>query len=60
MRIMCLANWAPHEVRGPIPGSDREATMKAFSKVFGGRCRQGRGIVQPAVGAGGARHHCDY
>jgi uncharacterized protein with GYD domain len=38
MRVMFLANYAPHAVKGLIAGSDREAAMKALFESVGGRC----------------------
>ena len=37
MRIVVLANYAPHAVKGLIQGSDREAAIRALVESVGGK-----------------------
>jgi uncharacterized protein with GYD domain len=38
MRVMYLAKYAPHAIKGLLAGSDREAAMKTFFESVGGKC----------------------
>jgi len=38
MRVMYLAKYAPHAVKGLMAGSDRESAMKVFFESVGGKC----------------------
>jgi len=37
MRVMFLANYAPHAMKGLLAGSDREAAMKTSFESVGGK-----------------------
>lgn len=37
MRVIYLANYAPHAVKGLIQGSDREAAVRTLAESVGGK-----------------------
>lgn len=37
MRVIFLANYAPHAVKGLIQGSDREAAIRTLAESVGGK-----------------------